>query len=137
MNTKSFWGLLICIFIVLTINACGGSPAPVYEEPEEPMAEEPIEEPMTEEPMEKEPMTEEPMQEVPMTEEPIEPAQPEPPAEEGESVENTETEFNPSNANRVPPEDVFNEVAYYGVGGRGSACEWETEPTLIVPFQAE
>jgi len=137
MNTKSFLSFLFCVSLILAMNACGGSPAPAYEEPEKPMAEEPVERPMAEEPLEEESMAEEPVAEEPMTEEPMEPAQPEPPIEESEPLENSETEFNPSNANQVPPDDVFNEVSYYGVGGRGSACEWETKPTLIVPYQTE
>jgi hypothetical protein len=117
--------LVFCGLVILAILACGGAPTAVHEEP----VEEPVyEEPMTEESMQEEPMTEEPMQEEPMTEEPAEqPAQPEPPAEESKSAE-----FNPSNANQVPPDDVLNEVTYYGGGGRGSTCEGATEPILNI-----
>ncbi len=74
----------------------------------------------------------EPAYEEPVYEEPQEPAQPEAPAEEGGSAEKAEADFNPSNANQVPPEDVLGEVTYYGGGGRGSACEWATTPTLVI-----
>lgn len=111
---RSSFVLVFCILAILAILACGGAPTPVHEEPvEEPVYEEPMEEPAEEEPMEEEPVEQ--------------PAQPEPPAEESGSAE-----FNPSNANQVPPNDVLEEVTYYGVGGRGSTCEWVTEPTLNI-----
>jgi hypothetical protein len=116
---RSSFVLVFCFLAILAIIACGGSPTPVHEEP---VYEEPMEEPAEEEPMEAEPAEEEPMEE-----EPAEPAQPEPPAEESKSAE-----FNPSDANKVSPNDVLDEVTYYSGGGRGSTCEWATEPTLNI-----
>jgi hypothetical protein len=60
------------------------------------------------------------------------PPPPKPVANQGGSTTSTETEFDPSNANQVPPEDVLGEVTYFSGGGWGSVCEGATNPTLVI-----